>query len=378
MSILITIACLLTLSYAMLMLLYRKGWAAQPDFELSSASEPDTSISVIIPARNEAANISHCINAILSQNYPQHLLEIIVIDDHSTDGTYEIVNAYGKNVRCIKLAEHLNGEKLIAYKKKALSIGIENSKGELIVTTDADCTAGPEWLRNIAAIYEQQQPVMIVAPVDFTSDNSILQLFQSIDFMSMQGITAAAHQLRLGNMSNGANLAFSRAAFNTVEGYSGIDHLASGDDYLLMMKLQNAFQDKLSYLKAKEAIVSTAPQPSWSGFIQQRIRWASKSGKYKDNKLTMVLVLVYLFNLLFLALVISAFFNSLMLLVLGAALLLKIISELYYLAPVARFFNKTKQLKYFILLQPLHIAYIIAAGFLGFVGVYKWKGRVSR
>lgn len=92
----------------------------------------------------------------------------------------------------------------------------------------------------------------------------------------------------------------------------------------------------------------------------------------------MVLVLVYLFNLLFLALVISAFFNPLTLLVLGSALLLKIISELYYLAPVARFFNKTRQLKYFILLQPLHIIYIIAAGFLGFVGVYKWKGRVSR
>ncbi|MGN6568484.1 MAG: glycosyltransferase family 2 protein, partial [Flavipsychrobacter sp.] len=181
-----------------------------------------------------------------------------------------------------------------------------------------------------------------------------------------------------GNMSNGANLAFSRTAFNAVEGYTGIDHLASGDDYLLMMKLQNAFTNKLSYLKAKEAIVSTAAQPSWSGFIQQRIRWASKSGKYKDNKLTTVLILVYLFNLLFLALVIAAFFNPLMLLVLVLVLLLKIISELYYLAPVAKFFNKPHQLKYFILLQPLHIAYVIAAGFLGFVGVYKWKGRVSR
>lgn len=378
MAVLITIACLLTLSYVALMLLYRKGWAAQPEFSCPGSFEPHTSISVIIPARNEAANIGHCIDAILAQDYPQHLLEIIVIDDHSTDSTYEIVNAYGENVRCLKLAAYLNSEQLIAYKKKALSIGIENSKGELIVTTDADCIAKPEWLRNLAALYEQQQPVMIIAPVDFTCDNSMLQLFQSIDFMSMQGITAAAHQLKLGNMSNGANLAFSKTAFNAVNGYNGIDHLASGDDYLLMMKLQNAFPGRLSYLKAKEAIVSTAPQPSWNGFIQQRIRWASKSGKYNDNKLTTILALVYLFNLLFLVFTITAFFNPLALWMLLAMLLLKIVSELYYLVPVAKFFNKTSQLKYLILLQPLHIAYIIAAGFLGFIGVYRWKGRVTR
>ncbi|MGN6569402.1 MAG: glycosyltransferase, partial [Flavipsychrobacter sp.] len=169
------------------MLLYRKGWKEQPAFVLPPDFEPRTSISIIIPARNEAANIRHCIDAVLLQDYPQHLVEIIVIDDHSTDSTYEIVNGYGKNVRCLKLAEYLSGEQLIAYKKKALSIGIENSKGELIVTTDADCTTGPEWLKNIAAIYQQQQPVMIIAPVDFTCNSSILQLFQSIDFMSMQG-----------------------------------------------------------------------------------------------------------------------------------------------------------------------------------------------
>jgi len=64
-----------------------------------------------------------------------------------------------------------------------------------------------------------------------------LQIFQLTDFMSMQGITAAARNLKLGNMSNGANLAFSRAAYERVGGYEGVDHMASGDDYLLMMKL---------------------------------------------------------------------------------------------------------------------------------------------
>jgi len=379
MPVLIIVSFLLTFSYIVLMVLYRIGWQRQVDFTLPDNYQSATSIAVIIPARNEAGNIEQCINAILTQDYPKELLEIIVIDDHSTDNTYDIVNAFGGSVRCLKLASYIQeGETFTAFKKKALSIGIAHSKAELIVTTDADCIAKPGWLRNIAAIYESEQPVMIVAPVDFTSNGSLLQTFQSIDFMSMQGITAAAYNMKLGNMSNGANLAFSRQAFDAVEGYKGIDHLASGDDYLLMMKLRQAFPGRITYLKSKDAIVSTSPQESWNDFIQQRIRWASKSGKYKDDKLTIILLLVYLFNLLFLTLAIVGLFNAVLWATLAIVLVLKIISELYFLVPVARFFNKTKQLKHFVLLQPLHIAYIIVAGFLGFAGVYKWKGRISK
>lgn len=370
------IAALFTLLYATLMLLYRKGWQEQPVFNKPDII-PQTKISIIIPARNEEDNIGKCLDAILAQDYPEHLYVVIVVDDHSTDKTADIVKGYHKqNIRCIKLADHA-GETTIAYKKKALSLGIAASAGDLIITTDADCVAGSNWLYNMAAIYQQEKPVMIVAPVDFTNNGSIVQLFQSLDFMSMQGITAASHKLGLGNMSNGANLAFTKAAYNAVDGYKGIDHLASGDDYLLMMKLNYAYPGRISYLKSQDAIVKTAPQPDWSSFIQQRIRWASKSGKYDDKKLTSILAFVYLYNVL---IFISAFVSFVHLnTIYGYSffllLLIKTIVELIYLAPVARFFNKRWELLYFPLLQPLHILYIVSAGFLGFIGVYKWKGR---
>lgn len=370
------ISTLFTLLYAVLMMVYRKGWKAQPIFT-TKQNKPSTKISIIIPARNEENNIGVCLDAIIKQDYPKELYEVIVIDDHSTDNTVEIVNRYkSANVRCIRLSNHLS-DNTIAYKKKALSIGIAASTGELIVTTDADCFASPYWLKNIAAIYEQENPVMIVAPVDFTNNGSLVQLFQSLDFMSMQGITAASHKLKLGNMSNGANLAFSREAYNAVDGYKGIDHLASGDDYLLMMKMQHAYPGKISYLKNTDAIVKTAPQPDWNSFIQQRIRWASKSGKYDDKKLTSILAFVYLYNVL---IFISAFvsfvhLNTIYCYSFFALLLIKTVVELIYLAPVARFFNKRQELLYFPLLQPLHVLYIVSAGLLGFIGVYKWKGR---
>jgi len=372
-----TVSSVLTLGYIWLMIAYRKGWAMQKEHKLYKNYVPQTKISVIIPARNEAANIGACMAALLKQQYPEHLYEVIIVDDHSEDETAAIVANYKDiRVKCLRLADYIPAGSVVnAYKKAAIATGIAHSFGELIVTTDADCIAPEGWLRHIAALYEEQQPVMIVAPVMYNANHTLVQVFQQIDFMSMQGITAAAHKLKLGNMSNGANLSFSKAAFEHVGGYDGIQHLASGDDYLLMMKLNNYAPNSISYLKSAHATVSTSPQPNWRSFLQQRIRWASKSGKYDDNRLTMILMLVYFFNFLFFILSIGVFFSHSTLYIVACIFMVKVLVELAFLIPVARFFGKSYVLWYFPFLQPLHISYIVVAGFLGFVGDYEWKGR---
>lgn len=377
MTVVVYISFLLAVSYVALMVLYRAGWQRQHAFKLQPGYQPQTKISVIVPARNEETHIGACIESLLAQDYPPDLLEIIVVDDHSTDATAKIIQSFAAaNLHYIDLQKHKDADhKVVAYKKLALATGIAHADGELIVTTDADCTAGPQWLKNIAAIYERDKSVIVVAPVDFACDCSTVELFQSLDFMSMQGITTATLQLKLGNMCNGANLAFQHAAYEKVDGYKGVDHIASGDDYLLMMKLNKAYPGAVSYLKSTEAIVYTPPQPDWKGFLQQRIRWASKSGKYDDRKMTSVLMLVYLFNLSFIAMLIVALFDNSYFVHLAAIFGAKVIVELVYLYPVAGFFAKRKQLWIFPLLQPLHIAYIIVAGLLGFAGKYQWKGR---
>lgn len=371
------ICVLLTLGYVLLMLVYRKGWMQQKDFTVSARYIPHTRISVIIPARNEANNIGACIDSILAQMYPDYLYEIIVVDDHSEDDTARIVDEYAhKNVRCIRLSDYIPmGRHVNAYKKFAIATGIAQSTGALIVTTDADCIAPNAWLLHLSAMYEQESPVMIIAPVMYTSNQTVIQLFQLLDFMSMQGITAAAHALQLGNMSNGANLAFRKTTFDRVGGYEGIQHLASGDDFLLMMKMNKFSPRSMAYIKSEKATVSTTPQPDWKSFLQQRIRWASKSGKYNDYKLTLILLLVYLFNVSFLVLIVGSFFSEKLLFLALGMLVVKVLAEYYFLVPVAHFFRKEWALKYFPFFQPLHILYIIVAGFLGFLGGYEWKGR---
>ncbi len=374
--ILLLLSWFFILAYAALMGVYKIGWQRQKLFVADGDFKPQTFISIVIPARNEAKNIAACIHSILANNYPENLFEIIVVDDHSEDETAMIVERISQpNVHLLKLENFLSGESVNAYKKKALTVGISKSKGALILTTDADCIAPKNWLREIASIFEKQHPVMIIAPVDFITAPKLVQVFQSLDFMTMQGITMATHALKMGNMSNGANLAFSKEAFLSVDGYTGVDHLASGDDFLLMMKLQKAYPQRISCLKSAGAIVRTAPQPDWKSFLNQRIRWASKSGKYNDPKITATLLLVYGLNLWLLLLFVLGFADFFWWKIGLLMLVVKTVAELLFLLPVAHFFNKQKQLLWFPFLQPLHICYIVLAGLLGFAGVYKWKGR---
>ena len=176
-------------------------------------------------------------------------------------------------------------------------------------------------------------------------------------------------------MANGANLAFSKEAFEAVGGYEGTTHLATGDDYLLVHKLQTAFPGAVKYLKSRKALVSTAPQPDMLSFFQQRIRWASKSGKYKDSALTAQLVLVYAVNLALLVAFLMAFtpafyWGGFLFLV-----ALKIGVEYYFLEPVLRYYRLSHLSLYFLFLQPFHIFYVVLAGLLGFAGKYEWKAR---
>ena len=358
----------LFLLYSGLLLRFWYFWKKLSVFTpVESAS---TRLTVIIPARNEEKNIGILLQALKQQSYPASLIEIIVIDDHSTDRTATIVQSF-PGVKLIRLQE----EGINSYKKKAIEKGIAAATGELIVTTDADCIPGKDWLKMIAAFKEEKQAVFIAAPVVFSHDRSVVQVFQSLDFMILQGITAASVNSGALSMCNGANMAYTKNAFTAVNGFTGIDQLASGDDMLLMHKISRRFPGHTQFLFAKEAIMTTAPMQSWKAFFNQRIRWASKARSYSDKRIFAVLLLVYLFNLSFAVLFIAGFSNMQYWSALVAAWIAKTLVELPFVTGVARFFEKQSLLKYFFFFQPLHILYTILSGLLGQFGTYEWKGR---
>jgi cellulose synthase/poly-beta-1,6-N-acetylglucosamine synthase-like glycosyltransferase len=368
----------LALAYALLILVYRYWFKKLAIYEPDNNILPVSFFSIIIPARNEEATIGICLAAIAKQKYPAHLYEVIVVNDHSDDNTEAEVLKYSntiKNLQVINLADHLQGSRINSYKKKAIEIAVSAAKGNWIVTTDADCTMQQRWLSLLDAYIQNKQPVLVAAPVMFTDHSSVIGRFQLLDFLSLQGITAAAVAAGYHSMCNGANLAYSKEAFYAVDQFKGIDHLASGDDMLLMYKMKKKFPNKMGFLFNRGSIVLTAPMDTWHAFFQQRIRWASKADSYVDRSIFYVLLLVYLFNALLLAAFIGGFWSITLPYHAVAIILFKTIIELLFMIPVASFFNVANRLIMFPLFQPLHILYTVIAGWLGKFGTYEWKQR---
>ena len=363
-------------TYTGLILYYRQSWLSIPQIKNNRSGLHQTAISIIIPARNEEKNIKACLHSILKQDYPLHLFEIIIVDDHSTDNTAAIIQAFDAgNIKLLSLKDFTDGNRLNSYKKRAIEIAIGQAAGSLIVTTDADCIVQTNWLQTIADFYEQYKPAFIAGPVSYYNENSFLKIFESLDFMTMQGITGASVYKKFHTMCNGANLAYEKSVFYEVNGFKGIDTIASGDDMLLMHKIYSLYPDRVCYLKSKDAIVQTLPAGTFPAFINQRIRWASKADKYDDKRIFFVLLLVYFFNVWMLVLFIIGFWVRDSWALLIDAFIFKTIVELFFLFPVSAFFSRKKLLWWFPIAQPFHILYIIIAGWLGKFGTYKWKGR---
>lgn len=375
------LTALLLLVYGVLILQYRQWFLHLPVFKREKPTLPASFFSVIIPARNEEDNIAQCLHRILQQAYPAELFEVIVMNDHSTDGTESIVRdlqAHYPNLRLHNLTELVQGEQLNAYKKKAIELAIAESRGDWIVTTDADCLVNGEWLAEYDACVCQTGAVFIAAPVMFSNKGSFLSVFQLLDFISLQAITAAAVSAGYHTMCNGANIAYRKKVFYEVGQFAGIDHIASGDDMLLMHKIKQHYPKGLAYLFSKEAIVTTAPMPDWTSFFNQRIRWASKADQYRDKSIFWTLALVYAVNSSLLLLFFWGFykvggFRNWVLLIAAKTLI-----ELSLMLPAARFYQQSKALWWFPLMQPFHIGYTVIAGWLGKFGTYQWKGRSVR
>lgn len=394
MLVFIAITGILLFFYSLLILYYHWVWdripaaekkksgvavrlPAEKSFAAERVSDFRVTVSIIIPARNEERHIRNCLQSISEQQYPAHLLETIVINDFSTDQTASIVEQFPGSARLLNLYDFITEHNLNAYKKKAIETGIAHATGELIVCTDADCTAGPEWIASLVKAYREKNYQIIAAPVKIKENGSALSIFQALDFISLQGITGAAVYKHLYPMCNGANLAYSRSAFFAVDGFKGIDHIASGDDMLLMGKIQSQFPGKAAYLKDPEAIVSTQAADSLPSFFRQRIRWASKASHYSNPRIVLTLALLYALNFCLLLLFLLSFYNQEWHW-LVFFLVLKIFAEYFFVSKVASFFRQRQLMKYFIFCQPFHILYTVIAGAFGVFGKYRWKDRRVR
>lgn len=349
-----------------------------PD-SLSERIEANTSFTIIIPFRNEATHLPNLLASILELTYPKDLFEVIFVDDHSKDNSKSIIettlNAY---ITTVKYRIIKNDYTEYSPKKKAITKAIGLAHTDWIFTTDADCVL-PSYLLKTYDLYIQKNDVVFISgPVLFNCNQSFVQQYQLLDTLSLQITTMGSFGNHHPFMCNGANMTYKKEVFQTVQGYKGNEHIASGDDIFLLQKIQATYPDKTQYVKSKDAMVKTVPQLNWKTAIQQRIRWAKKTGKQKDHIAILVGFSVLLINVLF---VIAPFIfiqfpelaQSLL-----YVILLKLFVDLFLLQSVAIFFEKRLSLLSFIF-SFVAYPFIFIRVLLGTMTKnYSWKGRTHK
>lgn len=352
-------------------------------------SPPDPPfVTVVVPARDEADVIGRCLASILACAYPPGRFEVVVVDDLSEDETPQVVAGVAERadgrVRLLRMPENL--ERTRAHKKRAIEKGIAHARGAVILTTDADCVVPPGWIGAMAAGFDDvdadphAQPVtaFVSGPVVYTVERPALLKVQALEFLGLVSLGAGMIGAGRPVTCNGANVAYRKDVFEALGGFSGIDHLTSGDDELLMQKVARETPHRVRFCAARAATVETEPVRSVGGFVQQRRRWASKSVHYPSAEIVAGVVVAWGFHAALLAGAVAAVWAPALRWPVLAALALALLAEAALLVPAAVHFRRARLLRWFLPMELVRIPYFVTIGLAGLFGRYQWKGRQVR
>jgi cellulose synthase/poly-beta-1,6-N-acetylglucosamine synthase-like glycosyltransferase len=355
---------ILVLPYVFLFLKISRNLSRISQF--NSVNENTFFISVIVACRNESDNILKLLKAISLQDYSVDLFEVIVVDDNSTDSTFEL--AYGftgmKNLRVVK--NRGNG------KKMAVAAGVDSAEGELILTTDADCSMGKRWISTVASFYSRHKPDMIICPVVLESSPGFFGKFQELEFLSLQGVTAGTAAGGKSTMCNGANLAFTKKVFP--EHSENLHYeIRSGDDIFLLHSLKKDKGSKIMWLESHEASVTASSARTISSFLSQRSRWISKGKAYNDRSTVILAIVTFVTIFIQIVLLVLGFFRPGFLMVFAAFLTLKSIPDYLILQNTTGRYGKRNLMKWFLPSQLIYPFYVLGVVFNSFKYGLRWK-----
>ena len=335
---------------------------------------PEEFVSIIVPFRNEEKNILSTYTSLASQNYPQEKFEIIFVNDSSDDSSLQLLENLTKKENVFIYSVPIDYS-TNAHKKRAIRFGIEKSKGEIIVTTDADCIHKKDWLKNLLKFMDKETG-FVSGPVEFISNENLFSKMQRLEFAGLVITGAGLIGSKNPIICNAANIAYRKKAFNEVGGFTYQMSLSSGDDELLMQKIHRDSNYQIKFALDKNAIVSTEANQTIKDFYHQRKRWASKGLFYGDHLLLLKLVLIFLFYLsLIIQPILGFILSSKFYITFIITLLFKISVEYFVLKKGTTLLFDSKILKPFFITEILQVPYILVSGFMGMFGNLVWKDR---
>lgn len=340
-----------------------------------STNAHEYSVTIVVPARNEADNIERCLRSLSAQRYPKDKLSIIVIDDQSTDGTIDIVRQMIPSANfpllVFSTTEHPD---IQSPKVRALAHGIQHAVGEIILTTDADCVVPPDWVKTIVSYFDDRIGIVTGVTV-FERPKDISSLFwgiQFLDFISYTSIAAGAIGWGKLLISNGSNMAFRRKAFDDAGGYETLKHINTGDDSLLAQQIVNIAGWQPQFAFSPQAIVTTKPATTLREMFHQRMRWVGQTAYYPPYMMFFLITTFLMFVLLAIAIPLTfVYWNIIPWIVLTAKFTVDYMTMLRF----TRVTGTEHALRFFIPTAIIHIPLVLLATIGGYFFAYEWKNR---
>lgn len=332
---------------------------------------PTTSFSIIIPFKNEADNLPELLSSIKKLNYPNELFEVLLIDDASSDGFTLNNYEFPFSVTLLPNKRYSNSPK-----KDAITTAVNAAKNDWLITTDADCIVPENWLLQIAKHITSNATEMIALPVTYLPQNGFLFAFQNLDFLSLQGVTIGSFGMQHPFMCNGANFAYTKNLFKKLNGFTGNDAIASGDDVFLLQKALQLDLKKVSYLFSLESIVKTKAVTHWKALFYQRVRWAKKATAYSSVFGKLLALVALSSNIAFVFVCIATCLDVFSIHYFLFFIAIKGSTDFIFLQSVASRFNHSNALRYFIPVFLLYPFFNLFVGVYSFFGKYRWKDRV--
>jgi poly-beta-1,6-N-acetyl-D-glucosamine synthase len=361
---------LLTAVYGLFLLRLRTGLRNLAAEEVPAGNDIH-SITIIVPLRNELSVLPETVRSLRAQAYPSATHEVLFIDDHSEDDSAEVLRRLTDGIPAFRVLQLPEGR---IGKKDAIAFGVQHAMGEIIITTDADCTHPPEWIATMSAAFIPGVDV-VAGPVVYEDRENLFKRLQALEFLGLVGVGAGFFGIGYPRICNGANFAYRREAFLRVGGYDGNRDIPSGDDEFLLHDIVYRQGGGARFASSPQAVVSARPAPDFSSFMRQRIRWASKSRHGGDSRFVSFLVLLFVYFFLLALLPLAVLYAPYTVALALVAFAAKVLLDLRVLLPSAALLRMPVRIPDIIIAELLHPFYLVTASIIGSTGAFTWKGR---
>ncbi|HSR17823.1 MAG TPA: glycosyltransferase, partial [Ignavibacteriaceae bacterium] len=331
--------------------------------------------TVIVAARNEEKNILKCLISLDNIDYPEGRLEIILVDDKSTDATGEIIDEFMCSRQKFKKIITKKEIGRLKGKTNALANALDVASGEIILTTDADCTVSPSWVKTTVLYYTDNVAAVTGFTTQIVSDN--FSGMQAIDFIYLLFVASGTINLGTPISCIGNNMSYRKSAYDEVGGYERLPFSVT-EDFNLLNAIWKLRKYKIIAPLDKDALVVSLPCKSIKELFRQKKRWAVGGISVPiPGYLLFIFGFVTNFCAFITPLVLLNFFSSF-----AAAgtwkylVFFKIVIDFFVLYPIHNRLGILKNLKYFLAFELYCIIYVTALPFVLFSNrTVIWKGR---